>query len=135
MAAPWAVILLVLTVLVGIGGLFYSLGPLDDPLKPQISSEPIAHVSAQEPARPPRATLVAMPRAHETEAPVIGDHYSCHLPDGQLVDTVYQGRVEHFSELPLKPAPGDMHYVDEGKPGYWIWATPLGFKAPAWVDP
>jgi hypothetical protein len=72
MAAPWAVILLVLTVLVGIGGLFYSLGPLDDPLKPQISSEPIAHVSAQEPARPPRATLVAMPRAHETEAPVIG---------------------------------------------------------------
>lgn len=85
----------------------------------------------------PLANSCAIPHAQIpiiSAGPLTGAHYTCTLPDGQKIVTTFRGSAKWFSQL-KDPAIGDMYLVDEGPGAYWIWAVPLGFKAPAWVDP
>jgi hypothetical protein len=57
------------------------------------------------------------------------------LPDGALILTTFRGYRMRFSDLPAYPRAGEMYALAENPTHYWIWATPLGFTHPAWVDP
>jgi hypothetical protein len=95
---------------------------------------------APAPNSAPRAELVpprvlrALPVVMKA-LPVIGASYWATLPDGQDILSIYRGRLEHFSQLPAHPQLGDQFWVAEGPRVSWIWATPLGWNHPAWIDP
>jgi hypothetical protein len=65
----------------------------------------------------------------------LGAHYFALLPDLRSIVTTYLGNRATFADLPKDPHLGDMFRVSEAPGTYWIWAVPIGFKAPAWVDP
>ena len=79
-----------------------------------------------------RAELVPMVKR---ALPVVGAHYPASLPDGQRIQTVWRGKVARFSDLPARPNIGDQFAVTEGPGHSWIWATPLGWNHPTWIDP
>ena len=81
-----------------------------------------------------RAELaVTVKRAEFVGLPVGWQGYE-KMPDGSIVQVRYMGEAASFDQLPRNPSLGDMWRIPASKAS-WIWSTPAGFAAPAWVDP
>jgi hypothetical protein len=111
-----------------------------------LQSEPTATL-AQAPAASeevpaaPRAVLVPVPvrRAALFRLPgqELGVYQSYQLPvawGGGSVWARYMGTVEHFSQIPPGPVPGDLWNVIETE-NSWIFCTPIGYDHAMWIDP
>jgi hypothetical protein len=85
------------------------------------------------PAPPVRRAELAVKRAQFVGLPVgwTGNEL---MPDGSIVPVRYMGEVGYFDHLPRNPSYGDMWKVTSSGAA-WVWTTPAGFAAPAWVDP
>jgi hypothetical protein len=133
--------LLALASLLALGYGLWLLRPPADPMaeetKARISSEPVYHFPAQE-LRP----LVPLPTdpdpvrsLRQGEPLVVGTRYFAFLPDLRSIVVRYLGTSPTFSALPKNPQLGDMYSVTESPGTLWIWAVPVGFNHPAWIDP
>jgi hypothetical protein len=80
-----------------------------------------------------RRAQLAVKRAQFVGLP-IGWQGQEQMPDGSVVSIRYMGEVGYFDSLPRNPALGDMWKVTSSGAS-WVWTTPAGFAAPAWVDP
>jgi hypothetical protein len=80
-----------------------------------------------------RRAELAVKRAEFVGLPV-GWQGDIHMPDGTPMSVRYMGKVSSFEQLPRNPSYGDMWKVIASG-ATWVWCTPAGFAAPAWVDP
>jgi hypothetical protein len=62
----------------------------------------------------------------------LGDYYEVNVPGVGRVQARWKGSIAKGAPFPKDPARGDMYRKDDV---YWVWAVPIGAKAPAWVDP
>jgi hypothetical protein len=130
-------------------GIIKVLWPGGDPMAEELVASRAQEARIKE-ARAPYPHLELAPQApfgviqtRDTDAlPLIGKgplelgaHYFAFLPDLRSIVTTYLGERATFADLPKDPHLGDMFSVTEAPGTYWIWAIPIGFKAPAWVDP
>jgi hypothetical protein len=116
--------------------------PLVQPTSATISSASVVHPAPSPSTSAPRAQLVTplqVRRASLVRLPgqVLGVYQWCKLPEvwgGTSVQVRYMGTVEHFSQIPPNPTPGDTWNIAETG-NTWIYCTPLGYAHPIWVDP
>lgn len=107
--------------------------PVPAPTPAAVAPTPRSYVYGPPPTVPaPRAEL-AVKRATFVGLPV-GWRGSETMPDGSIIPVTYKGEVGYFDSLPRNPALGDMWKVLSSGAS-WVWYTPAGFSAPAWVDP
>jgi hypothetical protein len=90
----------------------------------------------------PLPTPVLVVRAQPIEPmPVVrraslveGQFFAIQMPDGSVPLIRYMGNVANFDQLPRNPNLYDLWHV--GSSGHsWVFMQPVGFSAPAWVDP
>lgn len=108
----------------------YSYGPA---LTPAPTPTARANVTIPQPNPVVRRAELAVKRAQLVGLPV-GWQGQEQMPDGSIVPVRYMGEVGYFEHLPHNPALGDMWKVTSSGAA-WVWTTPAGFAAPAWVDP
>jgi hypothetical protein len=108
----------------------YSYGPAPTPAPAPAAR---AEVTIQQPNPVVRRAELAVKRAQLVGLPV-GWQGREQMPDGSIVSVRYMGEVGYFDHLPRNPALGDMWKVTSSGAA-WVWTTPAGFAAPAWVDP
>jgi hypothetical protein len=101
------------------------------PMPAQPVSRPPVEQTRLVRAPAPRATLLRLP------AQELGVYKWYGLPAEWMGGSVwarYCGTVEHFSQIPPNPVPGDLWNVIETGAS-WIYCVPIGYNHPIWIDP